>query len=51
MKLIGWCVKCRKVRQVNVGGNGMAMLAGGSVVHGICDACREAEEQRRKERR
>jgi len=41
MKLTGFCTKCHKIKQVSVSGNGMAMLAAGGVVHGICDACRE----------
>lgn len=51
MKLTGYCAKCRRIKLVNVSGNGMAMLASGSIVQGLCDACREAEERRRKERR
>jgi hypothetical protein len=44
--MTGWCVKCRKVKQVEVSGNGMAMLASGNVVHGLCQDCQKKERKR-----
>jgi hypothetical protein len=46
MKLPGWCIKCKTIKTVAVSGNGMAMLASGNIVHGICDACAEKEQKR-----
>lgn len=39
MKIHGWCEKCRKVKRVEVSGAGMASLARGGVVVGVCDEC------------
>jgi hypothetical protein len=50
MKLTGYCARCHKVKLVNCSANGMVMLASGNIVQGLCDACYEAEERRRKER-
>lgn len=38
MRMIGWCEKCRKVKQVTVRRMGTSR-----VPMGICDACRDKQ--------
>lgn len=47
MRLPGWCEKCHRIRTVRISNAGMAALARG-VATGICDACQDAEDERRR---
>jgi hypothetical protein len=42
MKLLGWCIRCRKVKRVNV-----RRPTGASVEVGTCDACMERNDKRK----
>jgi hypothetical protein len=43
----GYCVGCRRVKQVRVSGSGAALSAArGGVMAGECPSCEEAREER-----
>lgn len=46
MRMVGWCLSCRKVRHVRVSSSMLSKR----VVTGICAACEEAADKARKER-
>jgi hypothetical protein len=48
MMIPGWCEKCRRVRQVRVTSQGMAMLAASRVAAGVCATCEQKEEDERR---
>lgn len=51
MIIPGYCEKCRKIKNVRVNSSGMARLAMKQVVTGICSACQQAEDDKRRQRR
>lgn len=46
MRILGYCLKCYRVRQVRVSGSGMALAQHG-VAWGVCASCEEKETKRR----
>jgi hypothetical protein len=50
VKLPGYCTECHRVRQVNVSGHQMAMVAVGRSVEGVCDECVEKRDEPRRRR-
>ena len=51
MMLHGYCIVCRKIRRVRVAGAGMGRVAAGQVPTGVCSACQDAEDAKRREGR
>lgn len=39
MRMLGWCTRCRRMRQVQVSGHGLAMAASSGVASGVCAEC------------
>jgi len=50
MRLPGYCERCHRIRNVQVSGAGMAMLAVRRVATGICVSCQQKEDDERKGR-
>lgn len=48
MKIPGYCTECHRIKQVRVSSSGMARLAAHNVATGICDACQDKEDERRR---
>jgi len=48
MMLHGWCTVCRRIRRVRVSGAGMVMVQRGKTPSGVCAACTEAAEAKRR---
>lgn len=48
MKLPGYCTECRRFKNVRVSNAGMAMLAARRVATGVCDACQDEQDARRR---
>lgn len=48
MRLPGYCTECRRPRQVAVSGHALAKAAATQgIPQGVCDACREREDDQR----
>lgn len=48
MRMTGYCTECHRVRPVRVSGHGMAMLAARRIATGICVACEQKQQEKRK---
>lgn len=50
MKLPGYCTSCHKIKQVRVTNASIvkAQAKGSNVFEGICDACQQAEDDKRR---
>lgn len=46
MRLIGWCMECKKVKQVRVSGSMIAGLARGNVPVGVCAQCEDDNDKK-----
>lgn len=51
MKLHGYCTSCHKVKRVRVTNQAMAMYSVQRVLRGICDACQQEADDKRKAQR
>lgn len=48
MIMPGWCERCRTVRNVHVSNAALARMGQNKIATGICNRCRQKEEDERR---